>query len=424
MNACKRMSHLLMMAMVGGILFTACSKSSKETAEPVVPQVTEVGNVFGQATTATINAQGGTVATPDGQVSITIPAGALTSSTVISIQSVENTNPGGFGLNYRLLPHGISFAKPVSIKFSYAQYVDSIALQDALAIAYQDEDRVWKIPKGFIVDKVKKEVSVQSTHFSDWSVMNYLSLKPVYSILQTGQQLTLTAWTCVDINDQLEIIYVMDDDSNPVVPVSKLMPLPAKFIKQWELGGEGKLDPKGNTALYTAPANEPSRNPVAVSVRLNTNAITLLLVSNIRIAPEGVWVQSDQQEGLGYRSYIMSPTTGDFGLQWRAAAGSTWQGALSGPISGVGTYSWSQDIQFWYEEPLRFGDHSIISFFEEGTRAVPSSGYIKVTKWGRVGEMISGEFLINKAGRYDSNSGGGELVGLHVIKGFFNVIRE
>lgn len=423
MNAKKRMHYLVMIAMISSLMFTACKKQKKEAEETFTPLPTPVGNVYGQATTATIGAQGGTVATSDGKIQITVPSGALSANTTISIQPVENTNPGSFGLNYRLLPHGATFSKPVNIRFSYAGYLDSIPMPEALAIAFQDADHVWKIPKGYVLDKTNKTINIQTTHFSDWSVMRFLMLKPEYAILKTSGQLTLQAYTCVKLDDQMQPDWG-DDLIPPYVPVADKKPLPEKFIKAWELAGGGKLEPKGNSALYTAPATVPDRNPVVVSVRLNTDAATLLLISNIRIAPEGVWIQFDQDEALGYRDYIMNPNPGDFGLEWRASRNGDWQGVLSGPINGVGSYSWTQDIQFWYEEPLRFGDHTITSFFEEGTTAVPSSGYIKITQWGRVGEAIIGEFLINKAGRYNANSGGGELISTHVIKGHFNVIRE
>ncbi len=417
------MRYLAMIAIMGGVLITACKKEKKEVQETFTPLPTPVGNTYGQATTATIGAQGGTVATSNGEVQITIPSGALTANTTISIQPVENTNPGGFGLNYRLLPHGITFSKPVTIKFSYAGYLDSIPMPEALAIAFQDADRVWKIPKGYTLDKTNKTMSLQTTHFSDWSMMKYLFLLPQFSILKPGAKRTLQAYTCVKLDDQMQPDWG-DDLAPPHIPVADKKPLPEKFIKEWKLAGEGKLEPKGSSAEYTAPDLVPDRNPVAVSLQLNTNSATLLLISNIRIAPVGVWIQSDQDRVLGYLHYIMNPTAGDFGLEWRADRNGDWQGALSGPINGVGSYSWSNDIQLWYEEPLRFSDHTVTSFFEEGTRAVPSSGYIKITEWGRRGEPIVGEFLINTAGRYDSNSGGGELVGTHVIKGHFNVIRE
>ncbi|MDF2193275.1 hypothetical protein [Paraflavitalea sp. CAU 1676] len=417
------MRNLAMLVVMGGLLFAACSKEKKAAEEPLEPFVAPVGNVYGQQTAATIGVQGGTLATPDGQLQLTIPAGALTANTAISIQPVENTTPGGFGLNYRLLPHGIKFAKPVTVKFSYAQYLDSIPSPDALAIAFQDNDRIWKIPKGYSVDKGNKTVSVQTTHFSDWAVMKFLDLEPAYWVLFTGEQLTLKVVSHVRLDDDLGIAYV-EEDLIPVTRIANPIPLRESLIKEWKLVGGGELNPSGNTAVYTAPGELPARNPVAVSVQLK-NAATLLLISNIWVLPKkGVWIKIDQEAGLNYSECRLTGSNGVFELEWRADRLGAWQGvAATEGFTGAGTYSWGDRTSFYYEEPLRINDHTLLAHHGE-TQPVFSTGSLRITRWAAVGEMVSGDFTISNAGRYDANSGGGEFIRTHAVKGYFNVRRE
>lgn len=424
MNVQKPIRRLAMLLLAAGLFLAACKKEKKSSDEAFEPTPTPVGNVYGQATTATIGAQGGVVTTPDGKVQVTIPAGALSANTTISLQPVENMSPGGIGLNYRLLPHGSQFAKPVTIRFSYAKYTDSVSVPDALAIAFQDEDGMWKIPQGSTVDKVSKTVTVQTSHFSDWGLMKYLSLEPVWWALMTGERLTLRVVKYVEVDDKLGVVY-KGTTEGPVAVMGKATPLDESMIGEWKRAGGGNLTPNGNTALYVAPAELPAQNPVAVSVQLKSSS-TLLLIANIWIIPKkGVWIKLDgQNDILNYEDCRLTGENGELSLEWRATPGGTWQGGIGiTKFTGAGQYAWSDDNQLWYEEPLRIGNHSIISFLEQGGQTVPSSGVFTLYRWDDKGKMCSGDFIIDNAGEYDAN-GTGAFVKTHMVRGFFNVLRE
>lgn len=417
MSTCMRFVAIVMAA--GSLFFISCKKNATSSDKHFQPKPTPVGNVYGQATTGTIDAMGGAVSTPDGQIQVIIPAGALSGSTVISVQPVETTTPGGIGLSYRLLPHGIQFAKPVTIKFNYAHFLDSISLPDALAIAFQDEDRVWKIPTGYTLNKNNREISVQSRHFSDWSLLSYLYVKPVNGVVYTGQQLELEVLTNAEITDDLKL---KDTGVNILAPLGDGLPLDEKHIKEWKLLGEGNLLPNGNTAVYTAPGEVPDRNPVEVTIQLKSSA-TLLLLTYITILPsKGVWIKLDDKEWLHYDTAKLTKDNGGLALDW-ATRSDHWQGGIALSDFTWTEVAWSDDNQFWYEEPLRVGTHTVTSFVEVGTRSVPSAGHFKIYKWGVVGSMISGEFKISNAGEYDAN-GSGAFIQAHTVRGLFNVKRQ
>jgi len=88
------LNHFLKTAALLGVLFMAsCQKDPSEPAQPGAQSAYEHGAPTGPATTKTIGTEGGTLATADGRVTLTIPAGAVSKATEFSIQPVENTLP-------------------------------------------------------------------------------------------------------------------------------------------------------------------------------------------------------------------------------------------------------------------------------------------------------------------------------------------
>ena len=91
----------------------ACSSSSS----------TSSGGGTGTTTpsaTKTVGASGGTVATPDGSLTVTIPAGALSGDTEITIAEINSPPSDAIGKAYEIGPTGTQFASPVTLSFKYA----------------------------------------------------------------------------------------------------------------------------------------------------------------------------------------------------------------------------------------------------------------------------------------------------------------
>lgn len=266
------------------------------------PMPTASGTPNGPATTQSIGTAGGTLTSSDGLFSITIPAGALpvvaSSSaleTEITIQPITNTAWGGTGDAYRLLPDGLAFAVPVELHF---------ALEDSLLwgsdtlfvdVARQDDDGVWGILKHRTIDWESRTLTCTTSHFSDYSMIEGLQIRPAAASIGTMGTVNLTVKYCQQEtipgggqDDLVALVYGCSDDED-------LAPLGT--FSNWSVNGLGggnstvgtvvKTVASSANARYTAPATVPQANPVAVSVQARGRRGSTLLVSNITIG--GVW---------------------------------------------------------------------------------------------------------------------------------------
>lgn len=264
------------------LLISSCSKDGS-----VVPSAqhdentgTAMGTSVGTPVVKTIGTNGGEVSSADGTIKIIIPAGALSSSKEISIQPITNQLPSGIGNAYRITPHGEQFSKPVTLIFKYKP-VDTISsIPEFLDIAYQDDKGTWQAILNSTVNKVTREISVTTTHFSDWTYFKSLKLEPASTTVQTGDVLELkltTTFPRLDPDD-------MPAGSNTAPVYTSPRELRADEIKGWSYSGEGSLDPDGSKAIYQAPDHLPSANPEAVSVNINLHRKgQFILLSNITV---------------------------------------------------------------------------------------------------------------------------------------------
>lgn len=294
----KSIGHVVLSALCVAIFATACNKNDKPASdEPIkiVPKVTAAGTPLATGVTKVIGAGGGSIASADNSVVITIPAGALAANTTIGIQAITNTNPGGKGNAFRLTPHGQQFAKPVKVDFSYSSFRDSMVFPSTAVISYQGNDGIWQIPSGSTVDTVAKKVTYETTHFSDWAMMERVSLKPVAAELGEGEKLTIQALVFTEVPGTCNCL---DDLLAPLVPsgspypVGEPAPLPAKYVKNWKLVGPGSLSStSGNTIEYKAPASIPSPATATVVAQLNgDDKGKYFLLSNIKLSSD-TWIE-------------------------------------------------------------------------------------------------------------------------------------
>ncbi|MFD1144714.1 hypothetical protein ACFQ4C_26535 [Larkinella insperata] len=255
------LNHLLKTAaLLSAVLLTSCQKEATEAITPG-KQVTvfEHGAVIGAATTKTIGAEGGTLATADGRVALTIPAGAVAKATEFSIQPVENTLPGARSESFRLLPEGTTFAKPLTLRLSYANLPLEGTVPEALFLAYQNASGQYRLVTKTTLNTTEKTLTVTTTHFSDWQVCEYYRVVADRTTLKAGEKalLKLQQIGNLEIIDGVEIGLV---DS-----VWKDYPGKDGEKMTWELDGEGKLAPAGTVCTYTAPNQTPAKNPVFVN---------------------------------------------------------------------------------------------------------------------------------------------------------------
>jgi len=117
--------------------------------------------------TTSIGANGGTISTPDGRLTVNVPPGAVTDSTQFSIQVITNNAPHGVGDAYRLSAGGVTFQKPVAITFK----TDLISTPiESLAVLYQNDAGYWVPVLSALRNKTAKLITASSLHFSDWTL--------------------------------------------------------------------------------------------------------------------------------------------------------------------------------------------------------------------------------------------------------------
>jgi hypothetical protein len=250
----------------------------------LTPAATAVGVASGSAASATIGAAGGSVSTPDGKIALTIPAGALASNTVISIQPLTNTAHGKIGAGYRLTPGGQTFLTPITLTFPYTDQDLLGTAAEVLGAAFQTADGYWRWAGDATIDTTAKTVSVRSTHFSDWSLVKGFQIRPQSKTVRVNGTVGLRVKYCYDPESSDLAGYECDDDAD-LAPL-----LPTATVTAWSVNGvpggsgaTGTVSGNGPAATYTAPATKPNPNVVAVSARIDRGARKTLVVSNITI---------------------------------------------------------------------------------------------------------------------------------------------
>lgn len=281
-------------------LLTACGGAGQPRPQPAPePTPTPVGAPIGAPTTQIIGAAGGTLALPDGSVKIEIPAGALSKEEAVGIQEITNHAPGRAGKAFRLTPEGIPFAKPVRLTFSYTDEEILGSAPQFLSIAYQDSKGVWQMYRKPTRDLAAKTVSVETTHFSDWSKVEGAQLQPLQAKVKVGQTVQLKVVSCLPPEqDPDDLIVPLPGGANNECGYA----IAALTAKNWSVNGiaggnigVGTVAASGakadGTALYTAPAKKPSKNPVAVSVEVyDPLEGNLILISHLTVEDDaGQW---------------------------------------------------------------------------------------------------------------------------------------
>lgn len=280
------------------LALTACGGGGSDSQPPPnptgpKPAVTPVGTAQGVPTSAALTSAGGSVSSSDGKLTITVPEDALKVATTLTIQPIANNAPGRLGAGYRLLPEGVTFAKPVQLSFAYDDASLAGTHAQALGIAFQQSDGTWRWQEGAL-NEATRTVTAATTHFSDWSLVKGLQLRPPSATAKVGHSVSLRVAYCyapsVSNADLLEPLAFDCEDENAPAPLKA----PVTWSVNGVLGGNGVVGTvAGNevTAQYTAPKQKPEANPVAVSAEVQGAKGKLLLVSNITITDDFVGYQ-------------------------------------------------------------------------------------------------------------------------------------
>jgi hypothetical protein len=262
------------------ISLKAISQSDSSEIKVIIPpDSTAIGKPEGIKNSKLIGQEGGTISSSDNRVQLIFPAGALSSSTSISIQASTNTAPNGTGKSYQFEPSGIQFQKPVQIVFHYSDEEAKECPADLMGLALQNEKGKWSFIDYEAMDSNNKMLKGFIHHFSVYSNVHKLAIVPVRDELKVGDT------TSIDI---LDITKKFGENPLGMDPEGPGM---AIFLKSqditWNVNGvdkgnnlvgysdefkinfkEGKLTIRKIEGGYIAPKILPIQNPVLIKANI------------------------------------------------------------------------------------------------------------------------------------------------------------
>jgi len=286
------------------------------------PVITPAGTPLDQATGKTLGAAGGQIASPDGLITLDIPAGSLAAATEVVATATTNTAPDGRddAVKFRL---AAAPGQPVTLRVTYG---DELATEaDGLRIAIQRANGSWLSLPLAQIDKASHTLwsvlpaellaapgsalaSPASVHASavvsiEFTVVKYLALylAPRQARVAVKNTLGLVPYarvrgyeteigTCVTRGEDLE-----DCVMQPMMETRQLPFLNTKagFTRGWYVfldeggnGTDGTIAPNGSVgALYTAPKKVPAPATVMASFQSTNQKTgrTVVLASAITI---------------------------------------------------------------------------------------------------------------------------------------------
>lgn len=253
---------------------------------------TQIGTPNGPPVTLTIGASGGSITSADSSFELIVPPGALSSSTEITVQSIENFCFNSYGDAFKLSPEGQQFGQPVTVKFHYSEEVLASTHEILMGIAQQDAVGRWHYFNSISNDTVNMVISVELTQFGypgdnltgggDISFFDIAHLEPRSSSVAVNNTVGLF------------VSYEALPDSD-----GELRHLP-RPIGSWWVNGVQNGDPtigtiinrQGQSATFKAPAQVPSPDIVLAGALVNTGfnyrgrvIETYLLQSPVKILP-------------------------------------------------------------------------------------------------------------------------------------------
>ncbi len=120
-----------------------------------------------------LGADGGVLRSADGKLHLTVPAGAMSASAMISIRVAEVSDDAGvIGVAYDLQPSGLSFASPVQLTFEVPASIDLDTSDDPdagepeLVLVHREEGGAWRALDTQLVLAEANRVEAATSHFS------------------------------------------------------------------------------------------------------------------------------------------------------------------------------------------------------------------------------------------------------------------
>jgi hypothetical protein len=212
MQARRAQVAIVVVALAALACGPAMKKSTGGTSggDDGVRTATPLGTPVSRTVSATISPSGGTLASADGSLKIVVPAGAVSSSTVLTLTPIANTAHGAVGGAFRLGPEGTTFAVPVLLTFKAPDKYPPGTSIAGVGVEYQDRLGFWHK-----VDVVSRStslntISVSTNHFSDWA----LTWQTTTAAAEGPIKLIQTVGVPFTAYGQASVFLLGDDDSD------------------------------------------------------------------------------------------------------------------------------------------------------------------------------------------------------------------
>ncbi|AKU89696.1 hypothetical protein AKJ08_0083 [Vulgatibacter incomptus] len=187
----------------------------------------------------------------DRELRLEIPAGALATKTTIGIEPVEERAPHGLGKAYRITPADIALSAPARLVFDKREENEM-----AVAVASRGADGSWQAHLGAAFDRFEATLTVETTEFSTWSLIQMLKIEP------TDLRVRIGATTDFQVNICLEDDASLFAGANLANVADTCRPWTlSDRVLRWTVDGLpggrediGTVAGDGSRATYMAPA--------------------------------------------------------------------------------------------------------------------------------------------------------------------------
>jgi hypothetical protein len=263
------------------------------------PLVTPIGAPQGAPVIQTIGSAGGTLTTPDGRLTITVPAGAVTTDTQFTLQPTVNTINAGVGPGFKLLPANLELAQPLRVNMILKVSDLKGAPVESVGLGVQDSAGRWYASSDEAApSNLKNVVSSQS---NDEVPLPTLTLpkakdKTFENIaLYLGANLTPTSASVAKGKSLRFQLSGLGTCPPPTPTNSEEAPLPSLcfFPRPLINATAGTLKAVGESRTefeYTAPTSIPAQNPVGLTFTFKNvgknGKSEILLAASVKIIDE------------------------------------------------------------------------------------------------------------------------------------------
>lgn len=397
---CCKMKRTIVYPFLALLLAGAACKKTAEKQPPPEPVQTERGTVLHLLAEKVIDAAGGHLSDAEGTVSVTVPPGAVSAPARFAIHAINNT-VNARRKAYRLSPEG-ALKAPVTATFHYTASDLENTAEELMTVFFQQQNGTWKVVPA-VLDKAERTLTVTTSHFSDWMINGAFEMYTPTPVIQVGEEA------------RLRMMGVHEDLLAPLLPWMDFEHVTAagswKIIK-----GQGVLTPVpvehkprlAIEAIYKADVSESQtvevsaevegfnlvKDPAAPGGYRRTGKV--IMVTPIMVVNEAYMNGALEEHSIRFTE-VAAVDNGRIvingthqGFTVAILVNSNKEGSYPCGMMGEAGKSAVIVTNGTLLPPLGFSSSYTECHPPFATKH--SSGNVVIRKWGKVGELVEGEF--------------------------------